>query len=120
MKVHFYSKSDDYEIEFFTTAYKEDGFIVFKDESLDNSFIKMKILDNELIFDRYGDVNMKISFLEGEKTSGLYQNAMGLEFKFEAETKRLYMIKNFIELEYNLLIDGEHNNSCKIRVEMNN
>lgn len=120
MNIHFYSKSDDYEIEFFTNANEEEGFIVFKDESLDNSFIKMKILPQELLFDRFGDVSMKISFIEGLKTSGKYKNSMGLEFDFEAFTRKLKIESNIIELSYDLLIDGSHNNSCDIIVRMNN
>lgn len=120
MNIHFYSKTDDFEIDFIAEANILNGYIVFNDESLENTVIAMKEEMGNLHFRRSGDVEMDVIFTKGKITSGLYSNSMGLEFEFGAKTKKLNITENLVELSYDLLIDGKLNNSCDIRVEMNN
>lgn len=119
MNVHFYSKTDDFEIDFITEAKEECGFIKFKDESLENTDIYLKYENDILTFKRTGDVVMDVSFKKGSITEGHYKSNMGLEFYFEADTKELSRNQNKIELFYHLLIEGEFNNACGITVLLN-
>lgn len=120
MKVHFYSKTDDFDIDFIAEATIENGFIKFKDESLEGTSILMKYDESNLIFKRVGNVVMDVIFTKGKITEGHYKNDMGLEFWFGAEVLYLETSENLVKLKYNLLIDGEYNNTCEIVVSLNN
>lgn len=116
MKIHFYSKTNDFELEYFADAKKIDGAYIFKDESLENTQISMKPIGNTLLFERFGDVSMKVLYENGKNCSGAYANKMGLDFDFVAKTDLLDIKDNEINLQYDLFIDGEKQNTCRIRI----
>ncbi len=119
MKVHFYSKALDHELDFYSNAIKENDFIKFKDESLVNTEISLKKENESLVFKRTGDTFMDVIFKKGQKNIGKYKSTNGLEFDFEVDTKYLYFEDEKIEFAYYLYIDGELNNIVKIIVSFN-
>lgn len=122
MKVHFYSKSSDFEVDFISEAEIIEGNAFdFKDESIENTRIVMIPYEEErtLRFRRYGDTFMDIVYSMGGVTRGYYKNNMGLEFEFDANTLYVDIKKDKIEVEYELYINGELNNHTNLIVEFN-
>lgn len=81
--------------------------ILFEDKSCLDTKIKLTILENSLILERFGFIDMRMQFCLDKHTYGTYKNKDGLEFDFEVFTKRLEINRTKIKVSYDMLVNKE-------------
>lgn len=115
MKIHFFAKSSEGTIDFLTDVFINDNEYIFKDLSMSNTNVLVKIKDSRsLILKRMGETNMEMELIEGEKTKGHYVNSMGLEFYFDVNCLKLNIKEKKIYINYDYFMDNELMSSHKI------
>lgn len=120
MDLVFYSLDDNENKIFFRTSYELlDNQIVFDDKSMENTKILLTISENSLIFERKGNVCMKMNLVLNEETKGIYENSNGLSFEFSTLCKSLLITKKKIEIEYSLFVMMDEISSHKIWITFN-
>ncbi|MGM9971642.1 MAG: DUF1934 family protein [Anaeroplasmataceae bacterium] len=121
MKIKFYSITEGQTVKFNTETIQEiEGIYIFKDESLENTTLHIeKLNNNKLLFKRYGDTNMEVIYSKNEKTNGIYNNSMGLEFEFYVYTNDMYIMNEKIFVDYDLYLDNIFQGNFKIYVLIN-
>lgn len=115
MVVHFYSlDQENQRITYTSEAKIEDNSLVFLDKSVENTTIYIRRLEDKLVFERKGDVQMQMTLILNQKTKAYYKNNFGLEFSFQVECHRLEQKKNRIDLEYTMFLDSDAMSRHKI------
>lgn len=115
MIVTFHSIDNENEKVFFKTkGEQKENSIFFKDESMPNTTIELKIEASSVELIRSGDYNTNMLFQKNKKTKAYYRNNLGLEFDFYVETKVLDIKKNKISIEYNMFLFEEEISTHKI------
>ena len=120
MKVSFISIDDEKnKISFNSLVEKENNILKFKDESCENTFIEIELLDKCLRLTRTGSINMYMLFDLNNITAGSYENNEGLEFDFEIKTTKLEVSNSKIRIDYSMIIEKETLTSHKISLLFN-
>ncbi|MCM1130602.1 MAG: DUF1934 domain-containing protein [Roseburia sp.] len=101
---------------FQSKAMQKGNEILFEDKSSIDTKIKITILENSLILERFGFIEMILHFCLDEYTRGTYRNKDGLEFDFEIYTKSLAIEKNKLKVSYDMLKDKEIINTFTFQV----
>ncbi len=115
MKAHFRSLDSDNKIDFVSDARYEDNKYIFKDKSLENTNLSIEIIENtKLRLKRFGQTNMEITFILGQKTKGTYNNDMGLFFDFEVFSHNLTIKEKNIYFKYDYYMDDIIQSTHKI------
>lgn len=106
-------------IEFESICLYENGIYSFKDESIENTMIHVSFDSNNLNFIREGDTIMDLNLIYKQKTSGYFENKLGLKFEFESFCNDLSLNFNKIYVSYSLFIENELINEHKIWILFN-
>ena len=106
-------------IEFESICLYENGIYTFKDESTENTMIYISFDSNNLNIIRKGDTTMDLNLIFKQKTSGYFENNLGLKFEFESFTDDLSVNFNNIYASYSLFIENELINQHKIWILFN-
>ena len=105
--------------EFESICLYENGIYTFKDESTENTMIYVSFDSNNLNIIRKGDTTMDLNLIFKQKTSGYFENNLGLKFEFESFTDDLSVNFNNIYASYSLFIENELINQHKIWILFN-
>ncbi len=117
MKITFVSVFDDEIVSFESECIKEDNNFYFKDQSVDNTDIALKIINkDEILFIRSGSTNMNIHLKTGDYKDSNYSNDMGLVFKFKTFCHKIDITLNKIEIKYTNFIDGIDENEYELYI----
>lgn len=117
MNLTFYSvDSNDEKVVYNTPFVRDENQIIFLDKSVSNTTIYLTILENSLLFERKGDIEMSLPLEMGKKTHCHYKNELGLEFDFLVLTNELLISSKRIEMEYSLFLEGDTISTHKITI----
>lgn len=97
-----------------TTFNKVDNTLIFLDKTTENTTIYLTIEKDILLFERKGNINMRLVLNLEEPTEGKYESSIGLSFDFITKTKKLKISENRIEMEYALYVEGDEISIHKI------
>ena len=115
MMLTFHSIDDENNKIIFKSEYKKNNnIIIFEDKSVENTMIFLTINEDNIIFERKGNINMKLILHKNIKTQGYYQNELGLDFKFNIITSKLEYNKNKINIGYSMYLDEDLISTHKI------
>lgn len=101
---------------FQSEAIQNGNEILFEDKSSEDTKIKITILENSLILERFGFIDMYLHFCLDKCTQGTYKNKDGLELNFEVHTKSLTIEKTKLKVSYNMSMDKEIISSLTFQV----
>lgn len=108
MFVSFLSLDDEKNKVFFQSeAFQQKNEIWFEDKSTLNTKIKITSLEDSMILERMGSVEMYLHFTLDKPTVGRYKNSDGLILEFLVHTKVLQQQKNKIRVQYEMIMNGE-------------
>ncbi len=106
MKVSVLSMNDQKEkVSFQSEAIQEDNKIQFEDKSYPNTQIILSLLEESILLERSGDVQMHMHFHPQEITDGWYRNKEGLQFDYQVQTMDILRKNNKIKVTYILFLD---------------
>lgn len=115
MQVLFSSIDDQLNrVRFETDVVVKDHTYYFKDKSTEQTEIELTVYQNEVHFNRTGQIQMKLILIENKKTLGYYKNNMGLEFSFYVDCKQLIISKEQIKIQYEMILDKQTKTLHKI------
>ena len=106
-------------IEFESACIYENGIYRFADGSIENTMIYVSFDSDSVSIIRKGDTNMDLNLIYKQKTSGYYENNLGLKFEFESFTNDLSVNFNKIYVSYSLFIENDMVNEHKIWILFN-
>lgn len=106
-------------IEFESDCSYENGIFTFKDQSIENTMIHLTYDSNSVSILRNGDTKMDLNLIYKQKTSGYYENNLGLKFEFYSFTNDLSVNSNQIYVSYSLFIENDMINEHKIWILFN-
>lgn len=108
MVVSFFSTDNqNNRVSFRAEAVYDKETLVFQDKSVKDTYIRVSVSGNKLCFERKGAVCMAMELEAGARRTGWYKNAMGLEFSFVSDCRVLKITEKKLEMEYDMILDGE-------------
>ena len=107
------------EINFKSECKLENNTYIFKDKSVENTTIYLKIYEDYINIIRKGDTNMYLDLKLNEKLDGNYENKLGLKFNFHSFTREINIKSNGFYATYDLIIDDNIINTHKIWILFN-
>lgn len=117
MDLTFYSiDSNNDKVIYHTSYIKSENTIIFDDKSVSNTKIYLTIDDNKVLFERKGNVSMKILLEEDKLSFCHYENEMGLSFDFTVVTTYLSISNKRIEMAYELFLENDMISNHKITI----
>lgn len=108
MVVSFFSvDNQNNRVCFKSEAVYENNTLVFQDKSVRDTYIHVTKHKDKLCFERKGSVCMSMELELGCRRTGFYKNALGLEFSFTSYCHILKITEKKIEMEYDMILDGD-------------
>ena len=108
MLVSFLSFDKDKNKTSFQSEAKQEGnMILFEDKTAPDTQIRISVLEDSILLERLGSIEMFIKLCLDKPTKGTYKNKDGLEFEFLIQTNALTIQKNKIKASYDMVMDQE-------------